>query len=40
MCTQEFAEARLYQLWLKEKRLGTRAEVGLVNTEEVRACVD
>ena len=35
---QEFAEARLYELWLKEKRLATRAEVGLVNTEEVRAC--
>lgn len=32
---QEFAEARLYELWLKEKRLATRAEVGLVNTEEV-----
>lgn len=32
---QEFAEARLYELWLKEKSLATRAEVGLVNTEEV-----
>ncbi|CAN0193620.1 unnamed protein product [Laminaria digitata] len=31
---QEFAEARLYELWLKEKRLASRAEVGLVNTEE------
>ena len=32
---QEFAEARLYELWLKERRLATREEVGLVNTEEV-----
>ncbi|CAN0245159.1 unnamed protein product, partial [Ectocarpus sp. 4 AP-2014] len=31
---EEFAEARLYELWLKEKRLATKAEVGLVNTEE------
>ncbi|CAM9957854.1 unnamed protein product, partial [Ectocarpus fasciculatus] len=31
---EEFAEARLYELWLKEKRLATRVEVGLVNTEE------
>ncbi|CAB1098097.1 unnamed protein product [Ectocarpus sp. CCAP 1310/34] len=31
---EEFAEARLYELWLKEKRLVTKAEVGLVNTEE------
>ncbi|CAM9935921.1 unnamed protein product [Pylaiella littoralis] len=31
---EEFAEARLYELWLKEKRLATRAEVGLVDTEE------
>ena len=35
---QEYAEARLYQLWLKEKKLGTRADVGLVNTGEVRVC--
>lgn len=35
---QEFAEARLYQLWLQEKRLATKEEVGLVNTEEVGAC--
>lgn len=34
-CMQEFAEARLYEIWLKEKRLASRAEVGLVNTEEV-----
>lgn len=34
-CFQEFAEARLYELWLKQKKLATRAEVGLVNTEEV-----
>eukprot|EP00752_Nemacystus_decipiens_P009240 g8253.t1 len=31
---EEFAEARLYELWLREKRLATRAEIGLVNTEE------
>eukprot|EP00904_Undaria_pinnatifida_P007341 jgi/Undpi1/3737/HiC_scaffold_16.g07106.m1 len=31
---EEFAEARLYEIWLKEKRLASRAEVGLVNTEE------
>ncbi|CAM9200237.1 unnamed protein product [Scytosiphon promiscuus] len=31
---EEFAEARLYELWLKEKKIATRKEVGLVNTEE------
>ncbi|CAM9651692.1 unnamed protein product [Sphacelaria rigidula] len=32
---EEFAEARLYELWLKEKRLASRMEVGLVDVEEV-----